>query len=360
LEFNPPEKAPANPGLFSWMTSLSVSVVLPARNAAATLGAAVASLRAQDLGDFEIVLVDHGSTDGTWALMGELARSDDRIRILRCEGTFVEAANLAWRTASGDLVARMDADDLAMPSRLRVQREFLSTHSELSGCATGVRIVKRTDSGERVPPAGGYRRYETWVNGVIRPGDIAAQRFIDSPLPNPTSMLRREVLEEVRGYGDPVWAEDYDLWLRLLERGPVLGKVPEILLEWIDGPTRATRSYDRYSLARFQEAKAHYLARLPRVRADGVVICGAGPTGKDMASRLRRNGIVIHAFLEVNVRQIGQRIGGVPVLASDRAPDFAGSAVMLAASGREPGREQIRSLLAGAGFHEGEDFFCVA
>lgn len=337
----------------------SVSVVLPARNAATTLGAAVASLQSQDLGDFEIVLVDHASTDGTPALMRELARRDDRIRVLRCGGTFVEAANLAWREAAGDFIARMDADDVAMPSRLRIQRDFLAEQPGIAGCAARVRIWKRTGAGLADPDAG-YRRYERWVNGVVSPVAIAAERFIDSPLPNPTAMLRREVLEAAGGYEDPVWAEDYDLWLRLLEQEHRLGKVPEVLLDWLDGPNRATRSIERYSLARFQEAKAHYLARNALVREKGVVVCGAGPTGKDMARRLRLREVVVHAFLEVNVRQIGQRIGGVPVLASDRAPDFAGSAVMLAASGREPGRGKIRHLVTRSGFREGEDFFCVA
>lgn len=342
------------------MASPSVSVVLPARNAAATLGAAVASLRAQDLEDFEIVLVDHASTDGTSALMREFARRDDRIRVHRCGGGYIEACNLAWQSASGDLVARMDGDDLADPARLRKQRDLLASRPDLSGCATRVRIRKRNGTGALSDPDGGYLRYERWINGLVEPGEIERERFIDSPLPHPTILLRRSALEEAGGYGDPPWAEDYDLWLRLIEGGRRLGKVPEVLLDWIDGPERASRRLDRYALARFQEAKAHYLARNPLVRENGVVICGAGPTGKDLANRLRRREVAVHAFLEVNVRQIGQRIGGVPVLPSDRAPDFAGSAVMLAASGREPGRDRIRELLATAGFVEGADFFCVA
>lgn len=342
------------------MNAPSVSVVMPARNAAATLEAAVASLQEQDLGDFEIFLVDHASTDGTLALMKSLAREDERIQVRRCEGRFVEAANLAWREACGSLLARMDADDLAHPARLRVQRDFLLAHPDLAGCATQVRILKRLETGEMGPADGGYQRYERWINGVVSPEAIRNERFVDSPLPNPTVMLRREVLEEAGGYSDPSWAEDYDLWLRLLEQGHRLGKVSEVLLDWLDGPTRATRAQDRYSLAQFQEAKAHYLSRDPLVRESGVVICGAGPTGKDFAKRLSRHGVVIHAFLEVNERQIGQRIAGLPVLASERAAEFTGRAVMLAAAGREPARETIRQLITSAGFVEGREFFCVA
>lgn len=342
------------------MSPPSVSVVMPARNAEKTIAASVASLQAQDLGDLEIVLVDHASTDRTLALMRQLAATDDRIQVHACGGTFVEAANLAWRTATGDLIARMDADDLAHPARLRLQRDFLEAHPDLAGCGTLVRIRKRLENGDLAPADGGYQRYERWINGVISPEAIAAERFVDSPLPNPTMMLRREVLVAAGGYADPEWAEDYDLWLRLIGQGYRLGKVPEVLLDWLDGPTRATRSLDRYSLARFQEAKAHYLSLDPLVRKKGVVLCGAGPTGKDFAKRLRLGGVAIHAFLEVNERQIGQRIGGVSVLPSDRAAEFTGLAVMLSAAGRDPARETIRRLLTGAGFIEGEDFFCVA
>lgn len=342
------------------MSPPSVSVVMPARNAEKTIAASVASLQAQDLGDFEIVLVDHASEDGTCAIMAELAREDERIRVHRWDGTFVGAANLAWQAATGDLIARMDADDLAHPARLRLQRDFLEAHPDLAGCGALVRIRKRLENGEFVPADGGYQRYERWINGVVSPEAIGAERFVDSPLPNPTMMLRREVLADAGGYADPEWAEDYDLWLRLLWQGHRLGKVSEVLLDWLDGPTRATRSQDRYSLARFQEAKAHYLSLDPLVREKGVVLCGAGPTGKDFAKRLRLRGVAIHAFLEVNERQIGQRIAGLPVLASDRAAEFVGLAVILSAAGREPARETIRQLLTTAGFVEGRDFFCVA
>lgn len=342
------------------MAAPLVSVVMPARNAEATLSDAIESLRDQDLGDFEIILVDHDSTDRTHRLMREKAELDTRIRVFQCRGTFVEAANMAWRRGAGELIARMDSDDLASPGRLRVQMEYLVARPELAGCATRVNILKRNGQGRITPPDGGYRRYEKWINSVVEPADIAAQRFIDSPLPNPTTMVRRGALEAVGGYHDPPWAEDYDLWLRLLDRGYLLGKVPQVLLDWHDADDRATRTIERYSLARFQEAKAHYLARLSSVRALGVVVCGAGPIGKEMAALLRREEIRVHAFIEVNPRRIGNAIAGSPVLSTGDVPGFLGKAVMLPAVGRGTGRERIREILKAAGFIEGDSFFCVA
>jgi glycosyltransferase involved in cell wall biosynthesis len=337
-----------------------VSVVMPARNADATVAAAIASLQWQDLRDFEIVLVDHDSSDATLPVMRALADADPGIRLFQCGGTFVEAANLAWREAKGAFIARMDSDDIAAPGRLRLQRDFLLARPDIAACGSLVRILKREPDGRFTAPDGGYLRYEKWINSLLEPDEIAAQRFIDSPMPNPTAMVRREVLEAVGGYRDPAWAEDYDLWLRLLEGGYRLAKVPQVLLDWHDAGARSTRTVERYSLRRFQEAKAHFLARLPSVRELGVVICGAGPIGKEMAGLLRNEGIAIRAFIEVNPRRIGNRIAGAPVHGTDRVGDFAGKAILLPAVGRGTGRETIRHLLQAAGFIEGETFFCVA
>jgi glycosyltransferase involved in cell wall biosynthesis len=342
------------------MKSPSVSVVLPARNAESTLGEAIESLRRQDLADFEIILIDHGSKDATHKLMQQAAADDSRIRVHQCHGTFVEAANLAWRSANGDLIARMDSDDVSAPSRLRLQRDFLIAHPELSACASLVRILRRTEEGATLPPEGGYSRYETWINTLTSAADISAQRFIDSPLPNPTTMMYREVLESLGGYPDPPWAEDYDFWLRFFEKGYLAGKVPATLLDWYDGDSRSTRTLERYSLTRFQEAKAHYLARLPGIRESGVVICGAGPTGKEMAALLRKKDVPIRAFIEVNPKQIGNRIAGSPVLSTDSMGRFTGNAVALGAVARPEGRNRIRKMAIAAGFAEGSDFFCVA
>jgi len=313
---------------------ITVSVVMPARNAAATLEAAITSLQTQDMRDMEIVLVDHASTDATYRIMLDRAKSDKRIQVHQCSGSFVEAANLAWRAASAPLIARMDSDDIALPGRLRRQVEFLSKHSSLAGCGTQVKIVKPLGPDGHSPPDGGYLRYEAWINSVVSPESIAAQRFIDSPLPNPSTMMRRSILEAVGGYLDPPWAEDYDLWLRLLEQGYQLGKVEETLLLWQDGPHRSTRTLERYSLNRFQEAKAHYIARLPEVREFGVVLCGAGPTGKEMALLLRQHDIKIHAFIEVNQRQIGNTISGLSVFDTDQYSRFLGKAIMLSTVAR--------------------------
>lgn len=342
----------------------TVSIVMPVRDAERTLPMAIESCLAQTLPDFELILVDHGSVDGSFSVMKKYARRDSRIEVLkRPRGApFVSVANLAWRESRGRLIARMDADDFSYPARLQHQVRHLADHPGIAACGTLVRIRKRrpADSAAHTGPDEGYASYESWINSVVTPEAIAAQRFIDSPLANPTTLIRREVLEGYGGYADPDWAEDYDLWLRLLEDGLALGKVDRCLLDWFDSDTRSTRTLDRYSQLGFQRAKAHYLARLPQVRQRGVAIAGAGPIGKKLARMLRdEHRVTVGCFFEVSEKKIGNRIDGIPVLPSEALPDSP-RRVLLGAVGLPGARDQIRELAAGSAYREGGDFFCVA
>lgn len=335
-------------------------MVMPARNADATIGAAIESILSQDFQDFEFILVDHKSDDVTPALMAQAAEADSRIQIYECNDTFVEAANLAWHNAAGEYIARMDSDDVAYPQRLSQQLSYLKQHPSLSACGSLVSICKRNGNGAKIPPDDGYQRYESWINSVITPEEIRRQRFVDSPIPNPTTMIRRSSLVSSGGYHDPPWAEDYDFWLRLLEGGNEIGKVPEVLLDWYDSPVRSTRTIARYQTDQFQNAKAHFLSRMPNLKRDGVAICGAGPIGKEMARLLADRDILTSYFLEVNQRQIGQKISGIPVIDHATLNGLPREMTILSAVGNRTSRERIAELVTAAGWVEGENFFSVA
>lgn len=337
-----------------------ISVALPARNAERTLLAAIRSIQTQTFSPSEIVLVDHKSTDSTHSLMKEASKDDPRIQVLQCDGTFVEAANLAWQSSTGEFIARMDSDDHAWPERLEAQYEYMLANPDIGACGTQVRILKRDAGMNPQPPGEGYMRYEKWVNSVISPEQIERERFVDSPIPNPTSLVRRDVMDKLGGYRDAEWAEDYDFWLRMIETGYRIGKVASPLLDWFDGETRATRTRERYSLTLFQKAKSHFLSRIPLVKNLGIAICGAGPIGKEFARFSEQNGIKIHAFIEVNSRQIGNSIGGIPVVPATGISEYRKNAVLIGAVGQPGARKRILRLAVESGYCEGTDFFSVA
>jgi glycosyltransferase involved in cell wall biosynthesis len=185
-----------------------VSVIIPAFNRAWCLAEAVDSVLAQGFGDFELIVVDDGSTDGTAAL---LAGYGDAIRVLRRENRGVSAArNAGIAAARGDLIAFLDSDDLWRSGKLRRQVAFFAAHPEALICQTEELWVR---NGRRVNPG---KRHRKRAGMIFEPS-------LDLCLVSPSAvMVRRELFERVGFFDERLPAcEDYDLWLRVSCRFPV-------------------------------------------------------------------------------------------------------------------------------------------
>ena len=370
------------------MTALSlgrplVSVVLPVRDGAATLEAALRSLQAQTFPDFEVLVVDDGSLDATPRIARAWERRDDRFRLVRdgpggdghasvagpagdarpppagavprrdAPGGIVAALQRGLGEACGTYVARMDADDRCHPDRLSDQIELLERSPDLAGCGTGVRYVPESAVTPRAA------EYAAWLNSMTRWEAVAAAIFVECPLAHPTFMFRRTALDAVGGYRDRAWPEDYDLLLRLWRHGHRFIAVPRVLLEWGNDPGRLSRNHPAYSLGAFRSCRVHHLRRSLLAGREGVVVWGAGPTGKRLAVEFQRQGVRVAAFVEVDPRKIGQVIHGAPVCGAGDAGGFGG-VLHVGAVARTAGREAVRGAARAAGLEEGVDFVSMA
>ena len=338
-----------------------VSILLPVKNAASTLGEAIGSCVSQTWRDWELVVVDNESTDDSRAVADAWAARDGRIRVLWSGGSIVDAPMEAWKVSKGELIARMDADDVCMPLRLEKQVEALGSRPELAGCGTSVEVRRRGPDGWS-PCDAGFQRYAQWINALTTPERVGMERFVESPVVNPTLMVRRDVFAALGGYREPPgnWAEDYDLILRILESGRLLTNLPDKLLIWVDSARRVTRTMTRYSQDRFLAAKAHFLHRLEAVKREGIWICGAGPIGKSFAALAKGEGTAIHGFFDVHPRRIGETIAGLPVLDGNAMIRSRHGGVLLGAVGQIGGRQRVRDAAEKADYIEGEDFWLVA
>ena len=326
---------------------------MPFRNSAATLPEALASVRAQTFGDWELLAVDDHSSDHSAEIVREVAAGDPRVRLLENNSGrgVVGASETAGRAARGEWLARMDSDDVSHPERLARQWEMAQAHPELNVIGCGVEIL--------TPLGDGMARHVDWVNSLTEPGDIANARFIENPLVHPSALMRKAAMLRAGGYREVPWAEDHDLWLRMLEAGPVFGKVPETLLQWRDSPTRLTRNDPRYGDVFRNKMRAHFLARLPALRERGVAIAGAGPIGKAIAKELLLRGIEVRGFFEVHPRRIGEKIQGAAVAGLDEFGKRWRDAVLLGAVGVPGAREDIMRMAREAGYREGLDFWAL-
>ena len=194
-----------------------VAVIIPTFNRRALVGEAVRSVCAQSCSDYELIVVDDGSEDGTAeALRDEFG---GRLRVIHTENRGVSAArNTGVAASQGELLAFLDSDDLWHPEKLAAQLQYLDAHPDIQICQTEEVWVRR---GVRVNPCRHHRKPE---------GDIfvASLRLC---LVSPSAvMMRRPLFEAMGGFDEALPAcEDYDLWLRIAHRFP-LGLVPRALV----------------------------------------------------------------------------------------------------------------------------------
>ena len=340
------------------MSNPYVSMLMPIYNAAETLPETIDSLLKQSMPDFEIVAINDGSTDDTAAILQARAEEDNRIRPINLPHVgLIEAQNHGLGVCLGELVARMDADDLAHPRRLKLQTEKMRTCPRLSV----ISCLVDTFPAETVTE--GFNRYIEWLNALTTPAEIRREIFIESPLPHPSVMLRRTELVNMGGYEDHGWAEDYDLWLRYNQAGRPMAKLQQTLLHWRDHPERSTRTDSRYSVENFLRAKAHYLVRGPITDRNAIIIWGAGQMGRRISKHLIRAGAPVLAFLDIDEGKIGRTLRGHTIHSVDELPHLwkqHTNPLVLAAVGSRGARKLIRARMQSWGFTEMEDFWCVA
>lgn len=185
----------------------TVSVVLPTYDAAPYVEEALQSLVEQRYGDFEVIVVDDGSTDGTLDIVEGF--DDDRIRIVRRSDTGITGAlNRGIAEAEGKYIARQDGDDVSHPDRLRQQVLYLESNPEVGLVGTATEIVD--ESGRVVD-----RRQVLERPTVDRL--LSKNRYVHGSV-----VMRSDVVESVGGYDETFqYTEDYDLWLRIANEYPV-------------------------------------------------------------------------------------------------------------------------------------------
>jgi len=269
-----------------------VTVLLPVRNGSAHLPAALESIFAQTFRDFELLVIDDGSTDRTPEILR--AVQDPRLRVVTNPQNIglVPALNRGLELARGEFVARQDHDDVSLPERLQKQVDYLRAHREC--VLVGTEATQTDGQGRRM-----YRLLRPH-----RPEDIRWYLCFDNAFIHSSVMFRRQVVrQEFGGYAPSFHSEDYALWSRIA-RSRETANLPGPLLLYREHASSVTRSMSANDEAAFEEATC--TIRLENLRA----LVGAEtdarlgqilPKTARVLSRYRRdfNGASVDAFLEV-------------------------------------------------------------
>ena len=201
---------------------MTVTVLLPVYNAGPPLRQAIESILGQDHREFELLIIDDRSNDDSANVIREYAARDQRVRAVYHDRNLGLSTTLneGLQLATHDLVARMDQDDESLPSRLRVQLEFMRAHPEV--------VV----AGSFVYHMGATQRHDRLMTFPTDPREIRERLLRENTLYHPSVIMRRLEILELGGYRDEFKnAEDYDLWLRASKRYD-LAVIPEPLLRY--------------------------------------------------------------------------------------------------------------------------------
>ena len=334
-----------------------VSVILPVYNEEHFLEQAVESILRQTDSDFELIVIDDGSSDNSRVLLEHLAADDLRIKTIhQRHAGIVAALNRGMHEASGRYVARMDADDWAYPERLRLQAGYLDLHSDIG--VVGSRVDYMGDAGRNR----GLAVFVEWSNSLTESSDIELYRFVETPLVHPSVMFRRELTGRLGTYKDGRFPEDYELWLRWLEGGVRMAKLEQTLLSWRERPERLTRTDSRYSVEAFYQTKAPYIYRWlekHNPHHPNVIVWGSGRTSRQRLRFLTDLGVRVETYIDIDPRKIGYTIEGARVMTPDELP-AVGACFVLQWVGSRGARVEIEAELASHGFRLGRDYLPCA
>lgn len=227
-----------------------VSVLMAVYNGERFVSQAIRSILAQTLRDFEFLIVDDGSTDRTPALLDQFARQDRRIHVHRqANQGLTVSLNVGLDLAQGRYIARLDADDVALPRRLEKQAALMDRCPEVGICGTWVRTF-------------GQGRRKTWR---YPPDDRTLQGLLifNPPFANPATMLRRAAFDAARLRFDTSFsvAQDYELWARAAQHVR-LANLPEVLVKYRVHAAQLTQQHLQKQLVLAGRVQAAQIARL--------------------------------------------------------------------------------------------------
>ncbi len=342
-------------------SAAKISILMPVRNDATMLRNCLADIENQSMTDYELVVVDDGSTDETPDLLIKASQRDSRIQMIRTEPHgIVSALNTGLTECKGQYIARMDVDDRMHKTRLQKQLEFMKNNPELE--LIGCRVEGFTDKGP-LPDSG--VQYQSWSNALISHEQIECDLFAESPIVHPTFFATRELLNKIGGYSENPWAEDYDAIMRAYGRGAKLGKHPEKLVLKYHAQGRLSRIEAMYKRPAMFDAKVHYLLEFGLLKKrKGVLIVGSGPTGRQSAQSFADRKVQLLGFVDNRPGPPGRLVKGWPAWGFPDLPppEFLNNfrdALIIMAIGESKGQRVFRELLLKEGFVENYDFVRV-
>ncbi len=298
----------------------------------------------------ELILVsDHADAACMEIMERYVSERKETIRLMQSPGTgIVDALNAGLGRARGAYIARMDADDICLNDRFVRQLQYLENHPEVGLVSCLVRY------GGDFEKNAGFARFVEGLNQLDTHQKMCARRFAEAVVAHPSVMFRRELLHlgtyrKTNSRGETV-PDDFDLWLRWLNKGVVFAKIKAFLLEWTDLEHRLSRTDRAYAKRSFRNAAAAGFS-IPTTKP--VWVCGYGRPVERRLAPFKARGLIISGYIALEERE---RSDGIPVITLENSQGLRGKALILAMVGNMEGRAYIQQFFDDANFQEAVDY----
>jgi glycosyltransferase involved in cell wall biosynthesis len=287
-----------------WMQNKLVSILTPFKNTEAFLPKCIDSILKQSYTNWELLIIDDGSTDNSFDIVYAYAEKDPRIKLFKNQGSgIIDALKLAFSHANGKFITRMDSDDVMTTNKLDVLVKNLEKHGKNHVAIGLVKYFSEHGIGE------GYRSYETWLNNLTRKGINYSEIYKECVIPSPCWMVYKNDLIACDAFNPNVYPEDYDLTFRFYKHKFKCIPSSKILHYWRDYSTRTSRTHIHYAQNHFTSLKTHHFIDIDYNPNKTLVVWGAGNKGKIMAKILIEKQVPFQWICD-NPNKIGKTIYG--------------------------------------------------
>ena len=313
-----------------------VSILMPVRNALPYLKECVESIEKQSYSNWELVVIDNQSTDGSYEWLLERAQSSGKINVLRNLGEPEIHVSIpkGLGECKGEFVTRMDADDLMHPDKLKLLVKGWNGEKSIS--VGQVEYFSEEGIGQ------GYSQYAEWLNSNVMTQNPFEMIYKECVVPSPAWLMKREDLVSDGLLDNLKVPDDYLFCFGLMAKGYTISPVNRVVHYWRDYASRNSRQDERYNQVSFIALKIEQYIKLRMGNIDVVpIVWGAGPNGKLIAKELLKQRCQFHWVTE-NEKKLGRDIYGVILKGPETIMNA--SEVIVAVSNKEEQRIVIEKI----------------
>ncbi len=334
----------------NYMRKPLISILLPVKNASLYLADCIDSIIKQTETNWELIAVEDHSDDDSFKILKAYEQKEQRIKVLKNNGKgIIPALRKAYENSIGELITRMDADDIMVPTKLEKLKACLSDFG------TGHLSIGLVQYFSKNALGNGYLKYQNWLNALSLQEHNYYDIYKECVVPSPCWMIYRKDLDQCKAFKPDIYPEDYDLCFRFYKNDIKIKTVKEVLHHWRDYPERTSRNDPNYRDVHFFDLKIKCFLQLDYDPERPLILSGAGKKGKELA-RILINKNISFQWLTNNPQKIGHNIYGIKLKSELHLKNITNPQIIISIAAPDA-RHAIQKNLDQLHFEKAQDYF---